>query len=208
LYIRFIGLLFSQINNKNLDDENPLEPYHKTYLGLFQSYKHEGVSEKTKAVIETTMGAMIFYMPQNAEKSWSKRISRQCFMESIKKPGYKKVKDHEIPRKLGAKLCLERDNPFNLDEFREQYWNRFSSFTYVTTEENMSLVNWYLDQDNLDENGQYDYVKALNTLKIEYLSFPDDFDHRKINKKIKEASERFKKNEKPSLNQLKEFINQ
>ena len=49
----------------------------------------------------------------------------------------------------------------------------------------MRLVNWYLNEDNTNEEGQYDYVEALKNLQIEYLSFPNDFVHRRINGLIK-----------------------
>ena len=181
LYINFLSSLFLAIKD---DDENTFDSYHTTYLALFSAY-NSGITDRAKTVIETTMGAMIFYMPQSVEQSWSKRISHQCFLESIQNERFKKVKDHEIPRKLAAKLCLERNEPFDLDEFTEQYWSIFSSFTYVTTDENMRLVNWYLNEDNTNEEGQYDYVEALKNLQIEYLSFPNDFVHRRINGLIK-----------------------
>lgn len=47
----------------------------------------------------------------------------------------------------------------------------FDSFTYITTKENMHLVNWYLDKNNQDEDGNIDYLTALNNLQIDYFSF-------------------------------------
>lgn len=190
LYIKFLSSLFSTNEDDDEDkDKDEFEPYHTTYLALFAAYNDIGITDKAKTVIETTMGAMIFYMPQSTEKSWSKRISHQCFLESLRKKGYKKVKDHEIPRKLAANICLQRNEPLDLNEFRKHYWSRFSGFTYVTTDENMRLVNWYLDEANKDEEGQYDYIKALNTLQINYLSLPDDFLHRRINGLINSVRE-------------------
>ena len=176
-YINFISSLFSS-------NENEFTPYHKTYLALFAYYNENNISERTKAVIQTTMGAMIFYMPQRVNDSWSKRISHKCFLKCVREGNKKKVKDHEIPRKLAAKLCLERDEPFTLDKFSQQYWCRFSSFTYVTSEENMRLVNWYLDENNQDEDGNIDYPTALNNLDIHYYSFPENYNHRHINNVI------------------------
>ena len=176
-YINFISSLFSS-------DANEFTPYHKTYLALFAYYNENNISERTKTVIETTMGAMIFYMPQMVNDSWSKRISHKCFLECVRDKNKKKVKDHEIPRKLAAKLCLESNEPYTLDEFREEYWSRFSSFTYVTTEENMRLVNWYIDENNQDEDENIDYPTALNNLDIHYYSFPENYNHRNINRVI------------------------
>ena len=181
-YIDFIATLFQKIENESSTE---FAPFYKTYLALFDSYNKDNISNRTKTVIETTMGAMIFYMPQRVEESWSRRISYECFLECIRNNNYKKVKDHEIPRKLAAKLCLERNNIYTLNEFIKQYWNRFSSFTYVTTQENLRLVNWYLDENNQDNDGNIDYLTALNNLNINYFNFPENFNHRKINGVIK-----------------------
>ena len=201
LYIDFLSSLFS--TNEN-EEENIFDPYHQTYLALFKAYNSD-ITDRAKTVIETTMGAMIFYMPQSVEQSWSKRISHQCFLESLQKKRKKMVKDHEIPRKLAANICLKRKEPFNLEEFTEQYWSIFSGFTYVTTDENMRLVNWYLDEENKNEEGQYDYVKALKTLQIGFISLPD-FPHRRINDLIRSVIGNDRIDHTVWTEELKEFI--
>ena len=201
LYIDFLSSLFS--TNEN-EEENIFDPYHKTYLALFEAYNSD-ITDKAKTVIETTMGAMIFYMPQSVEQSWSKKISRQCFLESLQEKVKKMVKDHEIPRKFAAKICLQRNEPFDLEEFTEQYWRRFSGFTYVTTNENRRLVNWYLDEQNINEEGEYNYEKALKSLQIEYISL-DGFTHRRINGLIRSVRENDHIDHTVWTEELEEFI--
>ena len=201
MYIEFLSSLFSIVK-----EPTGIEPYYTAYLALFNSYNSPDTSEEAEKVIETTMGAMIFYMPQRVEQSWSRRISHQCLLQSVQQVGYKKVKDHEIPRKLSARECLKRPIPFDFFEFQHQYWERYSSFTYVTTEENMRLINWYHNKDNQDKNGQVDYTLALNNLNIECFNFGENFNHKNINRVIKRIAENTQLNHSIWSNELEEFI--
>lgn len=88
-----------------------------------------------KSVIETTIGAGIFYLPKNKYKLWTKMISEAAFQQN------KRCEDHIYPRKITA-IELLSNVPQSVAEFEELYWNKYGKFHFVTPEENRMLVKY------------------------------------------------------------------
>ncbi len=111
------------------------------FLGVYELIKsvapvYQALEEPdAKSVIETTIGAGIFYLPKNKEKLWTKMISEAAYQQN------KRCEDHIYPRKITAIEVLT-DVPQTLAEFEERYWNRYGKYHYVTPEENRMLVKY------------------------------------------------------------------
>ena len=88
-----------------------------------------------KSVIETTIGAGIFYLPKSKERLWTKMISETAFQQN------KRCEDHIYPRKITATELLT-NVPHSVTHFEDLYWNKYGKFHYVTPEENRMLVKY------------------------------------------------------------------
>jgi hypothetical protein len=128
---------------------------HQLYLSMHNTYNNNVLNEKDKTFFQTVLGAAIYYLP-HPERCWNRRISLNVINHVLE--GGNKVKDHIIPRKLAAKNLLELANPSSLNEFDTVYWEVYSKFTYVTTNENYQLRNYY--------NNGLTYDKAANEIGI------------------------------------------
>lgn len=111
------------------------------FLGVYELLKatapiyRQLEDSDAKSVIETTIGAGIFYLPKSKTKLWTGMISETAHQEN------KRCEDHIYPRKITA-IELLTQVPHSLAEFEELYWNKYGKYHYVTPEENRMLVKY------------------------------------------------------------------
>jgi hypothetical protein len=102
-----------------------------------QSFYSNEASESQKQLIETMIGAAIWYMPRMREL-WTGLISKVAFEEIGK--GKKPTKDHEYPRKIAGTELLKTGGTG--EDLESAYVERFGKFTLVTAQENRRLVKF------------------------------------------------------------------
>lgn len=96
---------------------------------------HNLTDTDARSVIETTVGAAIFYLPKSKEKLWTGMISEAALQQN------KRCEDHIYPRKITA-IELLTHVPQSLPQFEQLYWNKYGKYHYVTSEENRMLVKY------------------------------------------------------------------
>jgi hypothetical protein len=93
-----------------------------------------------KDLIETMIGAAIWYLPQSTDL-WTGKIS----VEAIKaqQSGGKVCKDHNYPRKIaGRELLAMSDEELNGGVILRQYTSKYGVFNKVTPAENKTLMKY------------------------------------------------------------------
>jgi hypothetical protein len=109
-------------------------------------YHNGSTTRNQKHLIETMIGAAIWYFPQGKEL-WSGAISIEAIKAFHPNSGTSKPKltaDHEYPRKVAATELLHRDWSQETDPGKtmlQLYKSRYGRFNLVTPRENKLLVN-------------------------------------------------------------------
>jgi hypothetical protein len=142
--------------NYNENDIHPkIQAFSYLYSSIYPTYNNN-LTDVEKTFFQYVLGASLFYLP-HPERCWDGRISVKAINHIL--TGGNKVKDHITPRKLAAKQLLEVQNPLTLNEVADRYWNDYSNFTYVTTNENYLLRNYYT------EGLTYEAASELNRIE-------------------------------------------
>jgi len=129
--------------NYNENDIHPkIQGIFHLYLSIHTTYNNNNLTDVEKTFFQYALGASLFYLP-HPEKCWNGKISVKTINHIL--TGGNKVKDHIIPRKLAAKQLLEEEIPLTLNQINYRYWNDYSKFTYLTTNENYLLRNYYAE---------------------------------------------------------------
>jgi len=124
-------------------------------------YNAAGINSAYRNFIETTIGAAIFYLPHGVD-FWSGQISVEALKLRLR--GMTPTKDHKYPRKKAAAEALSK-NYARVQDFIDDYRDQFASFTWLTSNENKRIINFYLDDQ--------EYEEALAGENIELLDFTD-----------------------------------
>jgi hypothetical protein len=119
----------------------------RTVLSQQAFYQSEQCSPNQRQLLETMVGAAIWYFPQS-EELWTGSISVEALeaMATSQKPkAVKLTKDHHYPRKVAAAELFalnwtEVDDP--AAEMLQRYLNCYGQFNYVLPEENKRLVKY------------------------------------------------------------------
>ena len=119
----------------------------RTVLSQQGFYQSEQCSPNQRQLLETMVGAAIWYFPQS-EELWTGSISVEALkaMATSQKPkAVKLTKDHHYPRKVAAAELFalnwtEVDDP--AAEMLQRYLNCYGQFNYVLPEENKRLVKY------------------------------------------------------------------
>jgi hypothetical protein len=128
--------------NYNENDIHPkIQAFFHLYLSIYPTYNNN-LTDVEKTFFQYVLGASLFYLT-HPDKCWNGRISVKAINHVL--TGGNKVKDHITPRKLAAKQLLEEEIPLTLNQINDRYWNDYSKFTYVTTNENYLLRNYYTE---------------------------------------------------------------
>jgi len=116
-------------------------------------------SESQKSLLETLIGAGIWYLPSHGVNLFSGKISIQA-MISLEIDPYttKLVEEHGIPRKVAGRLLYTtylEDLKKNPDLLRELYVEKFGRFNLVLSEENRSLMRYQRVDQFINEEAAY-----------------------------------------------------
>lgn len=90
-------------------------------------------SQSKKALMETIIGAAIFYMPALKNKCYTGFVS-----EAVKAGSGRKVKEHLYPRKVSGRELLSAA-PVTVDKLMNLYFTKYGRYNYVTRKENSRL---------------------------------------------------------------------
>lgn len=137
----------------------------KMIISLAEIYHHQETTPVQKKLIETTIGAAIWYLP-HPEEFWTGYISESA-IELCKEIREKKglSKEHEIPRKRAAiELLTTELQAIKEDKNKlfELFVKKYSQYNYVTSLENKRLVK---AQKEVNYNSKEAY-KKINILLI------------------------------------------
>lgn len=119
----------------------------RTVISQQAFYRSEQCSDNQRQLLETMVGAAIWYFPQS-DDLWTGFISVDALKGLAESENPKKVKltkDHHYPRKVAAAelfaLNWEKfDNP--AAEVLQRYLEAYGQFNYVLPEENKRLVKY------------------------------------------------------------------
>lgn len=158
----------SQIFNNpvaNLEADQRFTSTHQMYVRLHSIYNL--FNDVGKKQIETTLGAALFYLPHPVNESWNRLVSIRAIIGF--KRGLQMVKDHIKPRRIVCRELLSLNAPLEYGMFVNKFRDEFSKFSYVTTKENIKLINY-----------EGDYLTAASNLGITFLIFPQNFNHNRL----------------------------
>lgn len=107
------------------------------------------INNKNKTqLIETTIGASIWYLPHGIEY-WTGYISLEAISQFLTNENPKLTKDHQFPRKIAAREMLL----YNWNEIEKPgeillsiYKKRYGIFNYITPWENKHLTKFQKEE--------------------------------------------------------------
>ena len=118
---------------------------------------YDDANKEQKALLETLIGAAIWYLPSSAEL-YSGKISKAAY-DLIKQGDYPKlVEEHSYPRKIAGRFLYENagkliDNP---DFLADKYKELFGRFNLVLKNENDRLKPFQKVDSFIDEKDAYE----------------------------------------------------
>lgn len=138
-------------------------------LATVKIYNSGNLSESQKGLMETLLGAGIWYLP-NSKNLYSGKISKKAYESLIKDPiNTKLVEEHAYPRKIaGQKLYTEFISQVTSDGegLIKLYSEKFGRYNLVLKDENNSLKKFQKKGVFLDEETAYSQAG------IELIPFP------------------------------------
>jgi len=156
------------IKESNLNFKS--ETLAQLIINTAEQYKKSDRGQKS--LLETLVGAGIWYLPSTGLKLFNQKISKVA-LQSLKdnSEGTNLVEEHGIPRKVAGRLLYTK----HLEEIKknplivkELYLNQFGKFNLVLKQENGNLVKH--QKVDVFENEEAAYQKA----KIELVYFSDE----------------------------------
>ena len=134
------------------------EILEKIVISLSIIYNDENTSVDQKKLIETTIGAAIFYLP-HSELYWTSRISKDALAALINNPKFTLTKEHQFPRKIAAKELLTNTKVYNKEiTIQELYEGKYAKYNYVTPAENKKISRH--QRDDVFEDIEIAYANA------------------------------------------------
>lgn len=155
----------------NKAEDSRFTSTYRMYTSLQEIYNDENIDEIGKKQIETTLGAALFYLPHPVNESWNRWVSKDAIEQF--KNGHSMVKDHIVPRRMASAKLLSSEKAIDYNTFVERFKTEFSKFSYVTSQENKTLINY-----------EGDYLTAANNLGIEFLEFSEEFNHNQLKRTL------------------------
>jgi len=127
-------------------------------ISTAEIYNREVISNDQKALLETIIGAAIWYLP-NGQELWTGKISVNA-LEHIKQGKLKSqlTKEHKYPRKqAGKQLLTTKYKEFQIRKTKliDLYLNEYGKFNYVLKAENKQLVEFQKDASFIDDETAY-----------------------------------------------------
>ena len=129
------------------------EILEKAIIELSKLYNLTETSDDQKALLETVIGAAIWYLPSSAEL-YSGYISKNA-LEEIKRgtPLSKLTQEHKYPRKQAGKILLKEKYKDIIEKkvsLYDLYMSEFGQFNYVIKNENRALVKFQKTDEHAD----------------------------------------------------------
>lgn len=155
------------INNKLKERCEVLE---KVVISISDTYWADVTTDDQKKLIETILGAAIWYLPHN-EKYWTGKIS-ECAKKALENNKKAKLtKEHQFPRKIAAKELLKEKGKIANNEISLQklYEEKYAKFNFVTPQENKKISKH--QRDGVFSDIETAYQKA--EIKLIEITFED-----------------------------------
>jgi hypothetical protein len=134
---------------------------------------YDAAKPDQKKLMETMVGAAIFYFPRS-EKLWTNKISQKA-LDHLKSYGTTKglTKDHQYPRKEAGRELLtgQSGSSENITvEVCDLYRNKYGRHNWVTKSENRKLVPFQKEGIFITPEGAYKKA-AITLLKLSINEF-------------------------------------
>lgn len=117
--------------------EEKCEALLKLVLGIQDYYK--ATSAENKRLIETTIGATIWYLPKSKKLLFTGKISKEA------KEKNEKSEDHLYPRKIAAMEILSLNWSEEVDPLKtilKLFLEKYGRYNYVSRKENNKLIQF------------------------------------------------------------------
>lgn len=175
-----LNLKFMELDEKLIERCIALE---KVIQAIKPYYLSEEISENQKALLETIIGAALWYFP-HGKNYWNKKVSKKAIEQIKQRPEERLTRDHIYPRKASGKKLLTEELNLNGDGFNLfcLYQNELSTYVLVTPEENRKLIKiqkeheygqWeeaykkagieLVESDEINKNGDALFIKRLQS---------------------------------------------
>ncbi len=133
----------------------------KCIISVSEIYHDINTNEDQKRLIETMIGAAIWYLPNDLDL-WTRKVSEEALKLINQGTSISKLtKEHEFPRKLAAKevLTSELDNLKKSENWLfELYTTKYGRWVLVTPKENKILGKFQKDTNFISPADSY--IKA------------------------------------------------
>jgi hypothetical protein len=137
--------------------EKRAEVLAKVVVSINDLYRHGNLDEGQRGLLETLIGAGIWYLPSGKEL-FSGKISRSALEKIQTNKSIKLVEEHGFPRKVAGKaLFNEHIEDLILDPNRllDLYLNKMGRYNLVLKEENNLLKKFQRTKVFLSEEEAY-----------------------------------------------------
>jgi hypothetical protein len=176
------------MNKEKLTDS--CKVLEKTIIEVAKLYNSADATSNQKALLETMIGAAIWYLPSSAEL-YSGYISARA-IDKVKEgtPVNKLTQEHRFPRKQAGKLLLsETYKKFIRKEasLYELYVNEFGKFNLVVKNENRDLIPF-------QGESFVDHITSYNDAGIKLVKMSMD----EIKRLLPKNAKQYSKEEKPA----------
>jgi len=170
------------------------EILEKSIISLAKIYDLKDTTARQKALLETMVGAAIWYL-SSPDELYAGKISVKA-VEAVKSgiPINKLTKEHKFPRKQAGKLLLtENHKEFlsNKSRLFDLFISELGRFNLVLKNENRDLIKYQKDATYVDEHSSYNSAGInLVEMSIEEINklLPIDFKKRSNKKNKKNES--------------------
>lgn len=127
-------------------------------IAVSEIYNDTGTNDDQKRLIETIIGAAIWYLPNGIEL-WTGMISEEAHKKYLGgEPLSKLTHDHQFPRKVAAREVLtdELDNLKKSESrLNELYKTKYGKWNFVTSTENKNLGKYQRDTEFVSSKDSY-----------------------------------------------------
>lgn len=151
--------------------------------------QYQQSDDQQKSLLETTVGAAIWYLPSLGHQLFSQKISKRALESLENNPETTKlVEEHGTPRKVAGRLLYTQyleEIKSNPEVLKDLYLTQFGKYNLVLKEENRGLMKHQKVDTFVSE--EYAYQQA----GIELVDFSEDqyraFKRGTVRKKVEMA---------------------
>jgi hypothetical protein len=142
--------------------ENECKILEQVVISLASIYNDENSLPEQKSLLETIIGAAIWYLPID-KKLYSGKISMRA-LEAVKNglPISSLTKEHTFPRKLAGKSLLQSEYAAfknGTKKLIDLYKTKYGIYNYVLKKENKELVSFQKETHFIDPADAYSKAK-------------------------------------------------